>query len=386
CDSSCELETLSVCEINNKSRFYVRPELLLWWTKNADLPPLVTASPNGTTRDQAGVLDAPGTTVLYGDGDQDGKLRPGFRLWAGVRLDDCGNCWLDLNAFGLADQDDGDVFASPNGTPIISRPFFNVNTGRPDAELVGLPGVVDGTVTAAHSSEFGGAGAAFRSKLCGCCEPMSACGGADQWGYRVEGIAGYRYLKMRDGLSVTENLTARDPGGLTPIGTKIDVFDSFQADNQFHGGQLGLATQFTRGRLFVDLFGSVALGVVNQTLDVGGRTTVTQPGANPVSQAGGLLALPSNIGSYSNDEFAVAPEIGFNVGYQMTKNVRASVGYTFLYLSDVLRSGDQIDLGLNPNLIPSGPGGGGGAARPGVTLDETDVWAQGLQASLEWRF
>jgi Putative beta barrel porin-7 (BBP7) len=41
-----------------------------------------------------------------------------------------------------------------------------------------------------------------------------------------------------------------------------------------------------------------------------GGATVTTPG--------GLYALPGNIGHYTHDEFSVVPELGINVGYQVT--------------------------------------------------------------------
>ena len=41
-----------------------------------------------------------------------------------------------------------------------------------------------------------------------------------------------------------------------------------------------------------------------------------------------------------HDEFAVLPELGFNVGWQYNPLWRFYVGYTFLYWSDVARPGD----------------------------------------------
>src|SRR5204862_492234 len=68
---------------------------------------------------------------------------------------------------------------------------------------------------------------------------------------------------------------------------------------------------------------------------------------------GGLLALPSNIGRYSRDRFAVLPEASINLGYQVTPWLRATAGYTFLYCSNVVRPGDQVNLAVNPTQLPS---------------------------------
>ena len=72
--------------------------------------------------------------------------------------------------------------------------------------------------------------------------------------------------------------------------------------------------------------------------------------------AGGLLALPgANIGRYTQSKFAVVPEAGVKIGYHLTPNLRLAVGYNFLYLSSVLRPGDQIDTGLDVTRIPNFP-------------------------------
>jgi hypothetical protein len=58
----------------------------------------------------------------------------------------------------------------------------------------------------------------------------------------------------------------------------------------------------------------------------------------------------------------VVPEVGVKVGYQVTPHLRAQVGYDFLYWSDVVRPGSQIDPLINTNLIP--PATPGGPGRP----------------------
>ena len=49
----------------------------------------------------------------------------------------------------------------------------------------------------------------------------------------------------------------------------------------------------------------------------------------------------------ARDRFAVLPEFGFDVGYQLTSRWRSFIGYNFLYISDVARPGNQIDGGVN---------------------------------------
>ena len=103
---------------------------------------------------------------------------------------------------------------------------------------------------------------------------------------------------------------------------------------------------------------------------------------------GGILALPTNSGHFTHDPFAVVPEVGLNVGYQVTNRLRLFMGYSFLYWSNVVRPGDVIDRTVNLTQIPSnlGPGTLVGPARPAVVLKDTDFWAQGLNFGVAVRY
>ena len=146
--------------------------------------------------------------------------------------------------------------------------------------------------------------------------------------------------------------------------------------------------EYRRGNVFVDLRGAVALGSTHEEIDIQGSTVITPPAGTPTSLPGGLLALPTNIGQFSRDRFAVVPEVGLHVGYQVTNFARAFVGYSFLYCSNVVRAGDVIDRTVNLSQIPTTMGNGTltGPARPAVLFKDTDFWAQGVDFGLEFRF
>ena len=63
-------------------------------------------------------------------------------------------------------------------------------------------------------------------------------------------------------------------------------------------------------------------------------------------------------------------------------------GYSFMYWANVLRPGDQVDIAVNPNLIPTSNtfGVAGGPSGPAVTAHESSFWVQGLNVGLEVRY
>src|SRR5262249_34874117 len=126
-----------------------------------------------------------------------------------------------------------------------------------------------------------------------------------------------------------------------------------------------------------------------------GVLTVIQANGTVTNFKGGLLALPSNIGSESRDRFSVVPEAGVSLGFAVMNGVRLSVGYNFLYWSSVVRPGDQIDRRLGVLQIPgspplpSPPFGPTLPTNPTVPqrlFKDTDFWAHGLTVGLEFTF
>jgi hypothetical protein len=347
-------------------------EALLWWMKAANLPPLITISPPGTPTGSIGVPGAPGTSVLFGGSPVNGGMAPGGRVTAGFWF----NCERTIGAeayyFQLASQAGGLSAGTPNS---VGRPFFNTMTGLPDAQLVSVPGFLAGSVQAAASSgSLLGAGVLGRANLCcGCC-------------YRLDALAGYRYLSMSDRLAIGENLTSIDPAQtVAPLGTNILINSRFETSNQFNGGDFGLAGQFCRNAWTLRGTARIALGSTHQQADINGTTTVTVPGSAPVTMPGGLLAVSSNSGSHSREVVTFVPEVGLQLAYQVGAHTSVHVGYTFLYWSNVARAGDQIDLVLNPALLPPLLPGAS-PLRPAFDFQGTGFWAQGVDLGLEFRF
>jgi hypothetical protein len=313
--------------------------------------------------------------VLFG-GPIDNEERSGGRFRAGYWFNCQQTCGIEGGYFFLGSRSVNFTVGSPDvGSAVIGRPFFNVITGAEDAQLVSIPGVLTGAVAANLSSRLQGA------ELNGICNLCCGCRG------RVDLLAGFRYLELNEGLGITENLLVA-PNVPVSGGTAFRVNDQFNTRNRFYGGQLGARAEFWRGNLFVNVRGLVALGCTDQVVDVAGSTVITQPGMLPTVGNGGLLAQPTNSGHFSRDQFAVVPEVGINVGYQVTQHLRAFVGYTFLYWSNVVRPGDQIDRALNPTQLPVTAAAPHliGPARPVPLFSDTDFWAQGISFGVEFRY
>jgi len=176
----------------------------------------------------------------------------------------------------------------------------------------------------------------------------------------------------------------------------IGLVDQFQTRNNFYGGQIGFDTELHSGPWSLQLLTKLALGSVNQTVNINGGTVfATSAGATPI-QPGGLLALPSNIGQYKRDRFAILPEFGIKGGYDVTDWCRLTVGYNILGLSNVTRPEEQIDPRVNRsqqpvallqgNSVTAMPGTVTGPLFPQFTGRDGAFWMQGLTLGLEFRW
>jgi hypothetical protein len=353
--------------------FWVSAEYLLWWIKDSRLPPLVTTSPPGS----GGVLGQPGTTVLFGGSNLDHEARSGGRFIFGFWLDKGQTIGLESEYFFLSSRSNNFTAGGTGapGSPVLARPVFDVLAGRENAELVAFPGQLAGRVSVESTSRLWGASENLICNICcDCC-------------YRVDALVGFRYLELDEGLNISENLFIL-PSVPGIGGSTILVSDQFATHNRFYGGQVGARAEYRWNRMYADLRGLVALGTTHQVVGINGTTVIAPPGARTSVLRGGLLGQPTNSGHFSRDDFSVVPEAGINIGYQVTDHVRAFVGYTFLYWSDVVRPGDQIDRAVNLSQIPStsGPGTLVGPARPTVVFKDTDFWAQGINFGLEFRY
>jgi hypothetical protein len=369
---------------------------LLWWTKDNRVPPLVS---RGVPPGSNAIGPAQPTLLLPGsDGDwgarSGGKFDLGFWFCDNQKLGlEAGYFFLGTNRSTLATGLEASATADPSVPPAPDPPGHNPdpddhgndhdNDGvhdhdhdhghghdnghghahghghghdddddpAPASGVSSPPDPPPGSFAITRSSFLQSADVNLLSNVCcACC-------------YRIDVLAGFRYLELDEKLQVTQNFMSTD-------GAEDDVWnDEWHTRNQFYGGQLGGRARFCRESFFADVGAGVALGVTHEQVDISGGLTQTtfSPGVdafgNPIVVAqvsrtnGGLLSQP---GSSSRDRFAVVPEVNVDAGYEFNRFCRASVGYNFMYWSSVARPGNQV----------------GGVPRA------TDFWAQGLTFTL----
>lgn len=363
------------------SKFWFRPDVLLWTTKAAPVPqPMLTTG--GATDAVPGALGQPGTQTVVGGGTASFGYIGGVRFETGVWLDAKRTFGAEAGYFVLIQQSrEFSQQSDAYGNPVIARPTIDAQTGNESSYIASLPGSVFGGVDVILRSEFQGANVDGVLNLL-----QTNC-------VRLDGLAGFRYLSLAESLNINDNSTDGYGGVLSfggaPLaaGDMLSTVDSFRITNSFYGGSCGARLYYAGERWFVTALGKAALGTVQERATVSGSTMLTNQSGVQTTLPGGILATTANIGSYYQHAFAVAPEGHFNFGFQLTPCVTVRIGYTFIYLSNVARPGDLVNRATSAGLVPSDPAyGAAGTKPPALQFHTSSYWAQGLNFGMDMRF
>lgn len=360
---------------------YARTEYLLWWVKNPRVPPLATTAPAEFVNQDP----LPFTTTIFGGETEDFQEFSGGRITAGCWLDGAQCLGFQASYFQL-EHKFIHFEGSSNGDPILGRPIFDVGQGEPALIEFAVPGRSTGSVSAALSDRFWGADADLRTRV------------TSIFSDRLVVFGGFRYLQLDEGLAAagTANfLPGVEPppvvilpsnGQVVPVQSLSD-FDAFNTHNHFYGVDFGAEANYEFGRWYVDAIGRLALGDNHEVVTINGSATAVSTTGQVFTIPRGLLAQPTNIGRYDNDHFAAVPEVTLNLGYHLTSNLSCFVGYNFLYISHVVRPGDQVDLNVNTTQVPGlGNGVLVGPAKPSFAFKDSDFWAQGVNFGVALRY
>lgn len=379
--------------------FWVSGEYLMWRIKDGPLPvplvsigaqPLPTPPLNSITMivsgpgNGGGVLGDPSTAIRYGNEDLEFGTYSGARVAGGFWFGHDNEYEVSLGAFVLGQRSvQFGLSSAANGEPVIARPFFDPATGLESSLLVSSPGAFVGSIGIASTSQLLG----FEGNL-----GMVL---SREMGITWQVAAGIRYLNLDEDITIKQRSEELDDGrGFfdgRPIAksAELGIFDSFSATNQFVGGQFGTSAAYRYGPFQFEGRGKIALGANRTRFSTLGISLLKRASTSEINpELGGFLALQSNIGEESRNNFSVASELGFDVGYCVSTYCILKLGYTFLYWTDVVRPGTMIDRTINSNQIPVSETyqDAGGSARPVQRFDRSDFWAQGLSAGIEFRY
>ncbi len=352
---------------NSRTKFFFDAELLLWWINGQSLPPLATY---GEISDAVpGAMGQPHTQVAFGNGTQDSLLRSGGRFSTGYWFGTSNIIGVDGQYLFVGEEETSTLITGFGNSATLGRPYTDALNNSAAAQQVFQPGSVAGSLLVNTKNNFEGANINLRWGL------------VRRPNYVLDLQTGGRWQRFDEDLGIFENLAVTNgKGGGFLVG------DQFNTNNTFYGVNLGLLNTLYMGRFSLSANTKLGLGVTNQTVDILGQTTINNV-SSITTYNGGLLAMPTNIGTHTQSKITAIPELEFQAGFQLSQRWRISVGYNLLYWGNVVRPGNLIDTSVNPNQFPPAASGAlVGPARPAFTWDTSDLFVQGANIGLEFRY
>jgi hypothetical protein len=326
-------------------RFSARVEAATFWGSSQGVPSLVRSDEIGVP----GSVDYFGGTQDWNQSVQGIRGEFGWRFGAGM-CDTLQFRFFDAGAQSL-------TFDSPvSGVPSIVRPYQTPVPLAQSAVSVKEPGISNGAVLAHGTSDVYGGDLLFRRIWSQSCDT------------KTEWLAGYQQARLNDSIDVHSTTF--------PIGTtnRLELRDQFRTNNAFHGAALGVSRMVTSPRWSLQGMFKLGLGNMERTVTISGFQRVN----DAVPTTNGLLARSTNNGLYQTNTFVVSPEANVTLGYRLTQNLEATVGYNYLGLPKVARAGEQIDTVSNlDNVNP---------ARPAFSLQESNYSLHSLNYGLQYRY
>lgn len=385
-----------VGQLPDNRRFYGGLDYLLWWVKGAPLSvPLVTTGPESN---REGIVNSNRTTILYGapfapalggNDTQNFNGLSGARLSLGYWLDDAKHFAVEAGGFALQQGNaDFDIQSNSAGSPGLSIPMYNgflyLPEGRcgpasqrgcgtgvgEDRAPVAIPDELAGSVSISNTLQLWGLHANAVENVIR----------TPTWD--VSALGGFRYLNLSENFNMSSTITG--VAGSPFAGQSGFAVDNFATRNQFCGALLGLRTLGSFGPFSLESTLTAALGVNHETIGIDGSYLAH----NFFTASGpyGIFATPANSGTSSSNEFSVAPEAQIKLGYNITPAIRLTVGYDFLYASNVVRPTDQINRNLSKGQFYQEDPYSTSLAYPQRLNKTTDFYTQGVSIGLAARF
>ncbi len=248
-------------------------DYLMWWSRGASLPPLVT------TGSQGGALNDPNLKILYGNDRVENTIRSGGRLNIGTWFNPQQTFGIGATFLQLQNMASNYTDVS-NGSPIIARPFFNTATQAPDSLVYRADGHIRRRSSRPRDRQLRGR------------RYVSASALIRRQGYRLDLVYGWRYLQLSDSVNIDDKAISTDPSNPeVPLGTTLIGFDGFRTTNKFNGGTIGFMSERRRGIWYLSTVGKISLGNMHQTAIINGYSSTTVPGQPPANFTGDRTEL-----------------------------------------------------------------------------------------------
>lgn len=336
--------------------FYGSADYLFWFVKHQTLPANIALS----------LSDPNFVPQLPYQRDNGG------RFFVGAWLNDRQTLALEGGYFFLGTRTSTFAQNLP-GSALANRPIFD--------------GINSETTFLAASTTFMGAEANVRYQALHWDFSGTNCPPSRRLTGHLDLLSGFRYADLSENLLLNNNTQF----GTAPVllsNATLATSDLLGTHNHFYGGQIGAEAWLDIGRFDVTAHAKLAFGNTREEVTINGTTQVSGPPAlGNFTSVGGFFAQPGNIGSFRHDVFAVLPEVGVNLGFKVCDRCRLAVGYTFVYLSNVARPGDQIDASAGGGTRPPLSFLGGARPQPQFgSFNETGFWAQGINLTLELNY
>jgi len=328
-------------------RITARVEAATFWPGSQSIPALIRTAEVGV----------PESRDLFGGTQNLDQSVQGLRGEFGLRYG-IANCnTLQFRFFDAGAQ--SLTFDSPRSSEAsIVRPYQD-GSQTPlvqDAVSIKEPGISNGSALAHAFSDVQGGDILFRRLW------MQNCDASVEW------LVGYQNARLTDSIDVH---TTTIPTGST---TLLELRDQFRTENQFHGATLGLSRMVYSPRWSLGSMFKLGLGDMQRDVSISGFQKV---GSAPSTSNGLLARSPAN-GFYSSNTFVVSPEVNVTLGYRLTQNLEATVGYTYLGLPKVARAGEQIDTVSDLDSV--------NPTRPRFSLQESNFSLHSLNYGLQYRY
>jgi hypothetical protein len=348
-------------------RWFGSIELMLMF-RSGDRPPTLLTTGPSTDADTAGEIGQAGTQVVVGGDRIFEDLTAGGRLTLGTYLDSQQCRSLILRGW-IAGEDTFGFSRDQNSLAVITRPFEDVSdnqAAQQDTLLVAFPDRATGSISIRGDSNVYGADISVR-----------------QFWYGIEGFSldflyGYQFMRLDENLAIQSTSLSLDDD-FAPVGSTISISDSFDVENEFHGGQIGVASMYREGCWSLSTLAKLGFGSLARRGDLQGETRTSIDGNSAVDNQG-LLVRDTNSGKREDHTFGLVPEIDLTLGWRKFPNYEVTVGYHITAMSDALQVSGAIDPALAVNLSDPATG----RQNPRRRFHYETFYVQGIHFGLQY--